>query len=120
MESIMNRGRRPSKSSNLLAREQAFVILNDSGVDESEHEHTQEERKQTSLWMKQNKAALRQFVKAMVLIEKNHAKRIAAKAFSVMFGKFWGYPMLIVADTEQAQELAQKLLRGEPVDTQAL
>jgi hypothetical protein len=76
----------------LLARRQAFVILSEEGFDEDGHEHPQEERKRASLWMKRNKAAIRAYIQGMVLVEPSAAKRLAGKAFAVMFGKFWGYP----------------------------
>lgn len=94
---------------NLLARKQAFVFLSDEGF--NDHEHTQEERKQTSLWMKKNKVEIRAFIKGMVLIEPNAGKRLASKAFAIMFGKFWGYPLLVTASQEEALETAQRLLK---------
>ncbi|MGX9936614.1 hypothetical protein ACVFVO_14590 [Advenella kashmirensis] len=93
----------------LLTRKQAFVFLSEDGFDEG-HEHSKEERKQTALWMKKNKAQIRAYVKGMVLIEPNAAKRLAAKAFAVMFGKFWGYPLLIVGSKDEALEIAHRLL----------
>lgn len=100
----------------LLARQEAFVLLNDEGLDEGEHEHPQEEMKQTSLWMKRHKSELRAFVKAMICIESNTAKRLAAKAFAVVYEKFWGYPMLMVATREDALALAQQLLPVQKAD----
>jgi hypothetical protein len=100
----------------LLAREQSFVLLSDDKHDENSHEHTPAERKQITLWMKKNKSALRSFVKGMVQIEPNAAKRVATKAFAVMFGKFWGYPLLVAASKTQALEIAQKLVAGETMD----
>jgi len=94
---------------NLLARKQAFVFLSDDGF--NDHEHTQEERKQTSLWMKKNKVEIRAFIKGMILIEPNAGKRLASKAFAIMFGKFWGYPLLVTASQEEALETAQRLLK---------
>lgn len=96
----------------LLARQQAFVLLNDEGFNDGAHEHTQAERKQTALWMKRHKADLRSFVKGMVVIEPNATKRLAAKAFATLFGKFWGYPMFIVPSQGEALTLAQSLLRS--------
>lgn len=96
---------------NLLARKQAFVFLSDEGFNDGQHEHSQEERKQTSLWMKKNKVEIRAFVKGMVLIEPNAGKRLASKAFAIMFGKFWGYPMMVSASKDEALETAQRLLK---------
>jgi hypothetical protein len=92
-----------------LKRGQPFVLLSDS-VPADDHEHSQAEKKQTSLWMKKHKAELRKLVLAMILIEPNVAKRVAFKAFSVVFAKFWGYPLLLSSSREEAMETAEKLL----------
>ncbi|MEX1826292.1 hypothetical protein [Luteibacter yeojuensis] len=92
-----------------LKRGERFVILSDSTPTE-EHEHTPEEKKRVSLWMKKHKLELRKLVLAMILVEPNQAKRMGYKAFSVMFAKFWGYPMLLAASREQAVDMARELL----------
>ncbi|PMX27496.1 MULTISPECIES: hypothetical protein [unclassified Pseudomonas] len=104
----------------LLARKEVFVLLNDESLDSGEHEHSPEEMKQTSLWMKRHKSDLRAFVKASIHIEPNTAKRLASKAFAVMYEKFWGYPMLMTVTKEEALALAQKLLAGESVKARLL
>ena len=96
----------------LLARKEVFLIINDEGVDKEDHEHSREETKQIMLWMKRNKADLRAYIKAGVYIEPNAAKRLAGKAFAVIFEKFWGYPMMIVATREEGLNLAHTLLSG--------
>jgi len=101
-----------SKLELLLARKEGFVLLNDEGLDKGEHEHPPGEMKQVSLWMKRHKIELRAFVKAGIYIEPNAAKRLATKAFALMYEKFWGYPMLTVATKDEALALARKLLRG--------
>lgn len=94
----------------LLAREQAFMLLHEKSVDENNHEHSHEERKQASIWMKKNKQALRMFVKGMIQIEPSAAKRLALKPFAVMFSKAWGYPLLVVESKDQAWALARDVL----------
>ncbi|MEJ2631661.1 MAG: hypothetical protein P8011_11145 [Acidihalobacter sp.] len=102
----------------LLARKEIFVLLNDEGLDEGDHEHSPEEMKQASLWMKRHKRELRAFVKAAIYIEPNTAKRLATKAFTLVYEKFWRYPMLMVATKDDALVLAQQLLRDEQVGEQ--
>ncbi|AON55755.1 hypothetical protein ABIC71_004147 [Herbaspirillum seropedicae] len=92
-----------------LQRGEPFVILSDTAPNE-EHEHSPEEKKRTSLWMKKNKLELRRLVLAMILVEPNSTKRLGFKAFSVVFAKFWGYPLLLAASREEAEEIARKLL----------
>ncbi|WP_455827447.1 hypothetical protein [Pseudomonas graminis] len=94
----------------LLAREHAFVLLHEKSVDENNHAHSHEERRQASIWMKKNKQALRMFVKGMIQVEPSAAKRLALKPFAVMFSKAWGYPLLVVESKDQAWALARDVL----------
>ncbi|NWB68297.1 hypothetical protein [Pseudomonas sp. I8001] len=100
----------------LLLREEPFVLLHEKAVDESTHEHSHEERKQASIWMKKHKVALRTFVKGMIQVEPSAAKRLALKPFAVMFGKAWGYPLLVVESTDQAWALARDVLDTQVSD----
>ncbi len=92
-----------------LKRGVPFVILTDSAPTE-DHEHSQEQKKRTSLWMKKHKAELRTLVLAMIVIEPSAAKRLVFKPFGVAFAKFWGYPMKLASSREEAMEIAGKLL----------
>lgn len=94
----------------LLARQEAFVLLNEEGLAADRHEHTHEERKQLSLWMKRHKGPLRAFVKAAIYIEPNTLTRLATQSFTLIYEKFWGYPMLITASREDAMTRARELL----------
>lgn len=97
-----------------LKRGEPFVLLSASAPAE-DHEHPQEEKKRTSLWMKKHKAELRKLVVAMILIEPNTAKRFGFKAFSVVFAKFWGYPLMLASSREEAMDIAEKLLSIQPL-----
>ena len=99
----------------VLQRAQPFVLLTDTAPTE-DHEHSPEEKKRTSLWMKKHKVELRKLVLAMILVESNAAKRLGFKAFAVVFAKFWGYPLLLASSRDQAMEMARELLpmEGEP------
>lgn len=99
-----------------LKRGMPFVIMTDSAPSE-EHEHSQEEKKRTALWMKKHKAELRALVLAMIVIGPSAAKRLAFKPFGVAFAKFWGYPLRIAASREEAARIAATLLgeRDGPV-----
>lgn len=92
-----------------LKRGAPFVLLSDSAPAE-DHEHSQEEKKRTSLWMKKHKAELRTLVLAMIVIEPNAAKRLAFKPFGVTFAKFWGFPLRLASSREEALDMAGNLL----------
>ena len=94
----------------LLIKKEPFILLNDEGLDKGDHENTPAEMKQTTRWMKKNKSKLKAYVKVAIYIEPNIAKRIASKAFAVVYEKFWGYPMLMVATKEEALSLANNFL----------
>ncbi|KJZ51059.1 MULTISPECIES: hypothetical protein [Pseudomonas fluorescens group] len=94
----------------LLARQQAFVLLHEKAEDENNHEHSHEERKQASIWMKKNRPALRTYVRGMIQVEPSAAQRLALKPFAVMFGKAWGYPLLVVESKDRAWALARDVL----------
>jgi hypothetical protein len=94
----------------LLARQQSFLLLHEKAADENNHEHSHEQRKQASIWMKKHRQALHMFVKGMIQVEPSAAKRLALKPFALMFGKAWGYPLLVVESKEQAWALARDVL----------
>jgi|SRR5450830_1396304 len=94
----------------LLARQEMFVLLNEEGLRAERHEHTPEERKQLSLWMKRHKGPVRAFVKAAIYVEPNTLTRLATQPFTLIYEKFWGYPMLITASREDAMTRARELL----------
>ena len=94
-----------------LERRAPFVILTDNApTDDEDHDHSQEEKKRTALWMKKHKAELRTLVLAMIVIEPNAAKRLAFKPFGAIFSKFWGFPLRIALTREEALEVAATLL----------
>lgn len=101
-----------------LKRGAPFVVLTDSAPSE-DHEHSQEEKKRTSLWMKKHKAELRNLVLAMIVIEPRPAKRLAFKPLGAAFAKFWGYPMKLASSREEAVEIAGKLLSERARSTTA-
>ncbi len=91
-----------------LQRGEVFVLLTYSAP-AGDHEHSQEEKKYTTLWMKKHKVELRKLVLAMIVIEPNAAKRIGLKAFATIFAKFWGYPMKLASSPQEALEIASEL-----------
>lgn len=101
-----------------LQRGEHFVILSDSAPAEG-HEHSPQDKKRTALWMKKHKLALRKLVLAMIQIEANQTKRMAYKAFAVLFAKFWGYPLLLASSREEALAMANELLAKAGQSTSA-
>ncbi len=100
----------------LLVQPRPFVLIGLGGSDQA-HEQTHEERKRLTLWMKRNREPLHRLVKAMVYIETQPARRFVAKTSAAVFGKFWGFPMLVAASEEEALRVAERLLAGEPASS---
>lgn len=65
-----------------LKRGEPFAILRASASAE-DHEHPQEEKQRTSLWIQKHKTEPHKLVVAMIQIEPNTAKRFGFKAFSL-------------------------------------
>lgn len=80
----------------LLARAEPFVLMTDRSVGDEEQEHDRE--------------ALKLWVKGMIMLEPDDAKRAAAEEFAEYGAKFWGYPVLVAADEAAGRVLAQTLL----------
>lgn len=91
----------------LLHKGQAFVLLAEGGP--GDHEHRQDDRKHMSLWMKRHRRELT-LVKAMIVIEPSLAKRLAARAFTTILAKFWGFPLLWADTRDAAVDIAAALL----------
>jgi len=95
----------------LLERKRSFVLIGLGA--ETEHVHSNEERKRLTLWMKRNREALHTHVRAMVYVEPSPAKRFLVKTSAPVFQKFWGYPILVSASEAEAEGIAARLLAGE-------
>ncbi|UJD82556.1 hypothetical protein FS595_02675 [Serratia rubidaea] len=93
----------------LLAREQPFVIVCDPRSEE-QGEPDRDERTQVALWKRDRRAALKLYVKGMVMIEPDNARRLVTGPFAKFASKFWGYPVEVVADSAQARLQAQAWL----------
>lgn len=93
-----------------LQRKQAFVFLGWAADFDKDPNENVANRRAVSLWMKQHKAELRDYVKAMYYVEPSAVKRLAAKAFAVIYGKFWGHPMIVTESRDEAVRQAYELL----------
>ncbi|CAI0978004.1 hypothetical protein [Serratia entomophila] len=94
----------------LLARAEPFVILSDRRVGDAGEEPDRDQRTQVALWKRDNREALKLWVKGMIMLEPDAAQYAAAEAFAEYAAKFWGYPVLVAADEARARLLAVTLL----------
>ncbi|WP_457583402.1 hypothetical protein [Ensifer canadensis] len=95
----------------LLVRGEPFVFLGGGGDFEGDRDAQDvADRKKISLWMKRNKKAIAALVRAMIYIEPNVSKRIAVRAFALVYEKFWGYPMFVAASRDEAMAIVRTVL----------
>lgn len=96
----------------LMTRGHAFVLLSEGMPDPQERasEQSRARLKQGALWMKRNKATIRRWIKAMIVIAPDPQARAGVEAFAGNYEKFWGYPLLHSASPLSAVHLAQQLL----------
>lgn len=87
-----------------------FVLMTDRSVGDEEQEHDRDARTRVALWKRDNREALKLWVKGMIMLEPDDAKRAAAEEFAEYGAKFWGYPVLVAADEAAGRVLAQTLL----------
>lgn len=96
----------------LMQRAQAFVLMSDVLPEPEQRNSAQSKAmlKQGSLWMKRNKAAIRRWIKAMIVIAPQPESQARVEAFADSYEKFWGYPLLHSASPLAAAAMAQQLL----------
>lgn len=96
----------------LTQRAQAFVLMSDL-IPEPEQRNSAQGKallKQGSMWTKCNKAAIRRWIKAMIVIAPQPENQAQVEAFARNYEQFWGYPLLHSASPLAAISLAQQLL----------
>lgn len=96
----------------LMQRAQAFVLMSDLMPEPEQRNSARSQAllKQGSLWMKRNKAAIRRWIKAMIVIAPQPESQARVEAFADSYEKFWGYPLLHSASPLAAAAMAQQLL----------
>ena len=93
----------------LLNRQETFIFMSEGDFFSQQSDH--EERKQVAAWVKQKREILAQYVKALIHIEPDANIRLEAQKFANNFIKFAGYPMFIVDNQQQAQQLIDSILK---------
>lgn len=93
----------------LLDRATPFVLIATDAPADRPEKHPPELRRRMNAWMKQNRARLA-LCQSMIVVERSVLKRVTINAFSSAFGKYWGFPMTLVATLAEAEALAAQLL----------
>ena len=97
----------------LLQQGQPFALLFLDAREEESHE----DRKTRIRWLKAHKTTLASLCRGFVAVEPNAVKRLAKRAQGAVLGKTFGLRFLLARDTEEAEDLARRLLAGEaPLD----
>lgn len=110
--STTSQGEPFSQLDRLLQRRQPFVLVTTDapGAPPQKGEAEPAGLKQASLWMKQNKAAIRHWIKASIVITADPEAQARVVAFAETHQKFWGYPLLYCATTAAATVMVDRLL----------
>lgn len=98
------------KFNTLLEYKRKFVFISEGPMNEAESENDHESRKKVSLWVKNNRHILSEFVLALIHIEPDADQRAKLEQFSAVYAQFSGYPLYIVSSQEQADKLTHQLL----------
>lgn len=109
-----------SQLDQLLQRQQPFVLVTaDAPGEQAQPDaNAKASLKQASLWMKQNKAAIRRWIKAGIVIAPDSAAQARVEAFADTYRKFWGYPLLHCASKEAAMAMVGRLLGHGRINSQ--
>jgi hypothetical protein len=89
-----------------LSREETFVLIT-HGMQEEE---APEDRKQRTLWFKQNKERLGRYCKGMILVKEFPSLREKLMVRAAKASKAFPFPVEIVANEDAAVALARRLL----------
>lgn len=93
----------------LLDQKKQFVFVGEGPMPEQNASH--EERKLVAAWVKQKRNTLTELVKALIHIEPDEQTRLLTQKFANNYIKFTGYPMFVVADQDQAQQVIRAVLK---------
>jgi len=93
----------------LLSRKEAFIFISEGAFLTQKSDH--EERKQIAVWVKTNREVLTQYVKALIHVEPDERIRLDIQKFANNYVKFTGYPMFVVENKQQAQQLISSILK---------
>ncbi|MEI7065790.1 hypothetical protein WCU84_19385 [Dickeya chrysanthemi] len=95
----------------ILDKRSPFIIINTAEFgDKNRHEHSKDEKMKIVLWLKKNKKNVKKYIIAQIQIVPKEKQGLLLNSFVKTFSKFWGYPMIIVSNKEQALEKAKSLL----------
>jgi hypothetical protein len=96
----------------ITGRAEPFVLL----IDEPQSEESHDDRKAKSLWLKANRALMASLCRGFIVVEPDEQKRVALKLQGLALAKPFGLNFHVAADIGNAELMAARLLRGEPLD----
>ena len=99
--------------SDLLARKKPFVIIGKGERSEEDEAQSRVDRHEASIWAKDHRAAIQKWIKMHYYVETDAEKVLEMEEFSVIFEKFWGYPLIVVPSMEDAYQRAETLLNSK-------
>lgn len=95
----------------LMRHGQPFVIV----LLDEHGEESHEDRKTKSVWIKANKATFVGLCRGFITVVPDRLKRLAMRAQGAVIAASFGLRFAAVRDVPEAEQLAARLLAGEPL-----
>lgn len=97
----------------LFARKTPFVIIGRGERSEKDEAQSKEDRHEAGLWAKARKEQIAESIMIHYYVESDPVKVLEMEEFSVIFEKFWGYPLVVVSSVEEGYRRAHALLNSK-------
>ncbi len=90
----------------LFERKIPFVIIGAGARSEEDETQSREDRHEAGLWAKARKKQIAASIMVHYYVESDPVKVAEMEEFSVIFEKFWGYPLVVVSSMVEAYRRA--------------
>lgn len=94
----------------LFAKKVPFVIIGAGERSEEDEAQSRVDRHEAGIWAKAHRQEIQKWIKMHYYVESDAKKVLEMEEFSVIFEKFWGYPLMVVPSMEEAYRRAETLL----------
>lgn len=97
----------------LLSRQIPFVIIGKGERSEKDEAQSRADRHEAGDWVKEHKEEIQKWIKMHFYVASDPVKVAEMEEFSVIFEKFWGYPLVVVPSVEEGYKRGRALLNSE-------
>lgn len=97
----------------LFTRQTPFVLIGRGERSEKGEAQSKQDRHEAGLWAKARREEISQWIMMHYYVESDPVKVLEMEEFSVIFEKFWGYPLVVVPSVEEGYQRAHALLNSK-------